>query len=227
MKKPIAIFSLSLVICLLCISCETEKKTLSAKGYVRQLSHRDSLVAFIYEDNGKQGLIATTGDTLLRAKYDFIEDYVEYGLVMTDSGGYDASGTDYIHYETNKIGLIDYKGNILFEPQFDRVVFNGYPYALVKKGDKYGFINSKGKYVVELKYNYASPFFKIGSGFAIVENEDGYGVIDSTDRFVLPPIYDSLNMWYATGYSKDTMLVIINGHDSSFFINHEGLIFDL
>lgn len=226
MKQLFIIFLIALFSASFYVGCKREKQTFTAKGYDRQLIHMDSLVGLIYEEKGKQGLKAINGDILLPAKYDYIQAYVEYGLVKTDSGGHDASGSDYFHYETNKIGLIDYKGNILFEPQFDAVAFNGYPYILVGKNGKYGFIYNKGKFVIDLKYNYASPFFKIGPGFAVVENESGYGIIDSTDSFILPPLYDSLTMWYATGYSKDTMIVIINQNDSSFFINHEGRIFD-
>lgn len=210
------------------ISCDRTESlkfsNLSAKGYERQLNGKDRILAFIYEENGKQGLKDTLGNIILQAKYDYIEDWVQFGVVRVDSGGKDQSGFDYIHYEMNKIGLIDYKGNVLFEPQFDEVNFNGYPIALVKKNGKYGYINNKGHYEVDLIYDDAKTF---QNGFAIVKTQYGYGLINSEYNFVIEPQLDTLQLWYATGFSKDTMLLVFNNMDSTKMINNNGEIFDI
>jgi hypothetical protein len=196
------------------------QKKVSANGYERQLSTSKGSVAVIFEENGKQGLRDTLGNIILSAKYDYIEDWIQFGVVRTDSGGEDQSEYDYIHYEMNKIGLIDYKGNIIFEPQFDELNFGGFPLAVVRKNDKFGFINPKGEYVVELKYDSAGIF---QNGFAMVELNSKKGLINERGEYVVEPKYDFLLHGYATGFGKDTMILLLD--NKGLMINKEGKIF--
>lgn len=218
--KIITFFSLLLAL----FACDRPMKNMSAKGYERQLANRDKVLAIIYEANGKQGLKDTLGNIILPAKYDYIQEWLQYGVALTDLGGRDASGHDYVHYEMDKIGLVDYKGNILFEPQFETVIFNGNPIALVKKDRKFGYINNKGQYEIDLIFEDARPF---QNGFAVVKPQSGYGLINTEYEYVIEPQLDSLQLWYATGFSKDTMLLIFNHQDSTKMINNQGEIFDV
>lgn len=199
----------------------TEHSKLSACGYERQLNTSKHLLAFIFEEGGKQGLRDTLGNIILAAKYDYIEDWVQFGVVRIDSGGEGQSEYDYTHYDMNKIGLIDYKGNTIFEPQFDELNFGGFPLAVVKKGSKYGYINPKGEYVVDLKYDSAGIF---QNGFAVVELDSMKGLIDEYGEYVVEPKYDFLLHGYATGFGKDTMILILDS--KSLMINKGGEIFE-
>lgn len=211
-----------IIVALLPFSCG---KSDSAKHeYKRQLHLGDELVAFIFEENGKQGLEDTLGNVILPAKYDYIEDWVQFGVVRTDLGGEDQSGDDYIHYEMNKIGLVDYKGNVLFEPQFDELNFAGYPLAVVSKDGKYGFINNNGEIIIDLKYDSAGIF---QNGFAVIKTDSGFGLINPKDEFIIEPNLDTLMHGYATGYSKDTMILIFNHYEEVKYINKQGEIFKL
>ncbi len=59
--------------------------------------------------------------------------------------------------------------------------------AVVKKGNKYGFINEKYKIVVPLKYKYVNNFI---NGYAIVVGfNDKFGIIDRKGKEVLSPLY--------------------------------------
>ena len=46
--------------------------------------------------------------------------------------------------------MIDYKGNILFRPQFDDLNFALQPRGLLSKNGKYGYINMKGEIEIPL-----------------------------------------------------------------------------
>lgn len=200
---------------------DSEHSKLSAKGYERQLNTNKHLVAFIFEENGKQGLRDTLGNIILPAKYDYIEDWIQFGVVRTDSGGKDQSAYDYVHYEMDKIGLIDYTGKVIFEPQFDELNFGGFPLAVVKKDDKYGYINPKGEYVVDLKYDSAGIF---QNGFAVVEIDSKKGLINELGEYVVEPEYDFLLHGYTTGFGKDTMILMLDR--KGLMINKEGEIFE-
>ena len=219
--SKIIFVTLTLIQCGCTNDQNSDPAILSAKGYERKLNTSKNLVAFIFEEHGKQGLRDTLGNVILPAKYDYIEDWVQFGVVRTDSGGEDQSEYNYIHYEMNKIGLIDYKGNIIFEPQFDELNFGGFPLAVVKKGGKYGFINSKGEYVIDIKYDSAGIF---QNGFAVVEIDSKKGLINEHGEYVVEPKYDFLFHGYATGFGKDTMILVLDR--KGLMINKEGKIFE-
>jgi hypothetical protein len=199
----------------------SDRPKFSAKGYERPLYSNDQLVAWIYEEDQKQGLRDTLENIILPAKYDYIESWIQFGVIRVDSGGQDKSSYDYVHYEMNKIGLIDYKGNIIFEPQFDKLVFAGYPLALVKRDNKYGYINSKGEFVIDLKFDSASAF---KNGFAVVETKGKQGLINDRGDYVVKPLYDLINHNWANGFSRDTMFLRLDS--DIMMINKEGIIFE-
>lgn len=183
----------------------------------------DKVVAKIFSDNGRQGLKDTLGNVLVPAKYDYIDDYPVFGLLQTDLGGKKIDDFDLVGYEMEKIGLIDTKGNIIAEPQYDEVNFNWFPLGLVKKNGKFGYIDRKGKIKIPIEYLHASPF---QNGFAVVKTKSGYGLIDSTNSLIILPKYDSLMLGYAEGYSKDTMLLLFDDFTKSSMITSKGKIFE-
>ncbi len=198
---------------------------LNSKGYDRPvISNQREIVAWVFEEDNKQGLKDTLGNVLIPPKYDYIEDWLQWGVLLTDSGGYDDSSYDYVHYQMNKIGLIDIKGNILFEPQFDLVHFgrtNSKARALVIKNDKYGYIDNKGNFIIDLKLDSASIFI---SGYAAIKPENKVGLIDYNGNYVVEPIYDKIQLGYATGFTKDTIYLVLD--KKVLMINHKAQIFE-
>jgi len=217
--RELFIFFLILFLVAACNRSDLPK--LSAKGYERQLVKGDQIVAWIYEKDERQGLRDTLGNIILPAKYDYIESWIQFGVIRVDSGGQDKSDYDYVHYEMNKIGLIDHKGNIIFEPQFDELVFAGYPLALVKKDNKYGYINNNGDFVIDLKFDSASVF---KNGFAVVETKGKQGLINDQGDYVVKPVYNLINHNWATGFGRDTMFLRLDSDIK--MINKEGIIFE-
>lgn len=64
----------------------------------------------------------------------------------------------------------------------------GPPLAPVKVGEKWGYINSTGKYLIASRFNDASRFYE---GLAAVEISDTWGFIDTSGKLVINPQFDS------------------------------------
>lgn len=60
-----------------------------------------------------------------------------------------------------------------------------------KEGEVYGYINSRGIFVIEPAYSSAYEFNS--SGLAIVRVGEKFGVINKTGEYVISPVYNSIN----------------------------------
>ena len=61
--------------------------------------------------------------------------------------------------------------------------------SAVKKNEKWGYINKKGKVVIQFKYDEVYNFFE---GLAIVKIKNKYGIIDKKGKVVIPIKYDAV-----------------------------------
>lgn len=75
----------------------------------------------------------------------------------------------------------------------------------VKIGDKWGYINNKGQYVVNPVYDYAEV---MNCGLALISSGGKYGYIDVKGNVVIEPKYIS-----ATSFSEDKAFVTLPGTD--------------
>lgn len=90
-------------------------------------------------------------------------------------------------------GFIDKTGAMVIEPQFEAAGPFSQGLALVRIGDKYGFIDREGKYAIPLqnKYLYGPPFY---GDFAAVWNKDGKGdLIDKSGKILCDFRYRSIS----------------------------------
>ena len=139
-------------------------------------------------------------------------DKKEEKCVIPDVEGYDLVGclrdglagvikqSNDEYEKTNRVGYIDKDGQLIIPFEFDAIVageggesleFNDFSEGLaaVSKNDKYGFVDTKGKVVIEPKYEWASSF---SDGLAIVSTEGLYGAIDKQGKTVIPFEYQAL-----------------------------------
>jgi hypothetical protein len=179
-------------------SCENNK----VDNLRVQIHSGDKIVAFIYEDAGKQGLIDTNNNIILKAQFDYIQHWQECGLIVVDSGGKLINGGDYIDYKFCKYGLIDLKGRVLFRPQFDKIIISDNS-ALVRKDSLYGFINDQGNWLIKPKYKYAAPF---DNGAAIVKINNHQFLINKKDEIISHISFDTI--W---GFKNTISVVSQNG----------------
>lgn len=73
-----------------------------------------------------------------------------------------------------------------------------------KTGQLYGYINEKGKWIIESKYTNAYDFNK--NGLAIVSENDGTGAIDYKGEYVIAPIYESISP-----FKEERAIFVLNG----------------
>lgn len=86
------------------------------------------------------------------------------------------------------------------------------PTAVVKKFNRYGFINRSGFLIIGFKYEYAENF---ENNLALVVQGGKYGFISTNDKLVIPLEFD-----YALSFRGNRALVVKNG--KWFFINKKG-----
>jgi hypothetical protein len=74
-----------------------------------------------------------------------------------------------------------------FEPKFDVVYSFSEGFARVRLDDKWGFIDTKGNYLVEPKFNFIDEF---SAGFAHVNLDDKWGIIDKKGNCLFETKFD-------------------------------------
>ncbi|GKX30271.1 hypothetical protein SH1V18_27510 [Vallitalea longa] len=184
--------------------------------------------------NGKRGFINSKGEIIVP----FIYDYM---WLFND-------GFTYVK-KNKKYGLIDKKGNEVIPCEYDSLDYLGGSYeniVLVGKGGqesyfiddpylndrintsnkKFGFINTEGKNVTPITYDYAELFYNGFAKVAIGGNGGSgktnyccgkFGFIDLSGKEVVPLIYDHVgefSSYLYKGKIKGTVPVSIGGYGS-------------
>ena len=67
------------------------------------------------------------------------------------------------------------------------------------KGDKYGFVNDKGEFVIEATYDEVDSF---SNGIALVKKGGKYGFINESGKYVIQPKYTSIGMYDSLNLCK-------------------------
>jgi hypothetical protein len=176
-------------------SCGHQQKQ---EEWLRQIQGKDKILTFIYEKDGKQGLLDTNGQVLLKAQFDYIQDWQVDNLILVDSGGHPINGGDYMGYEFNKYGVITTAGKVLFRPQFGKAVIRDKA-VMVKKDSLWGYVDDQGNWIIEPAYKDASAFYK---GTAIVLDKGKFYLINKKKELVNAIPFDSI--W---GFNNDVTVV--------------------
>jgi len=132
--------------------------------------------ANVYRDE-KYGYIDVEGTLVVPCDYDSAADFSE-GLACVSK---EINGQ-------KQYGYIDVDGNIVMP-------FGTYDYAssfycglaVVKQGDKYGFIDHSGQMAIAAEWDGAGKFL---NGYACVVKDGKYGCIDTSGNIVIEPQYD-------------------------------------
>lgn len=128
-----------------------EVTAISTKGTASNMPYEKRVLR--YKQNGKYGLVDYDGKIITKPIYEEIE-----GLENKES--------ELLVKKEGKYGVINQKGARIIKTQYDEIIADGYydenqKYALsgyvvgtkTEDGYRYGYINSKRKKVLELKYN--------------------------------------------------------------------------
>ena len=169
--------------------------------------------------NGKFAVIDRDGKQWTDFVFENPDTFQANGYALARRGGFDVlvdltgktcQEYDYL-FPTNKdgwykakkdkkYGFVDYRGQPL--PGIDwyeelDTFSNGL--AAVRKGDKYGYINSKGEVAIESRFSSASAF-QGDMAWAALEYGQ-YGLIDKKGNFIIKPEY-SEGRFIAPGFSQ-------------------------
>jgi hypothetical protein len=195
-----------LFIFLLFYSCETPES-----DNLTQIVGSDKILAFVYSENGKSGLMDTNKTVILPAQFDYIEDWQVDNLIRIDSGGEKINGGCVVGYNFKKYGLINTQGQILFRPQFDELRISNNA-ALVRVDSLFGFVDNKGNWIVKPKYKVAYPFYK---GTAVIQDSGQFLLINKQGQRITLQTFDTI--W---SFKNDVAVVVKNKKWG--FINYQG-----
>ncbi|MBH5320339.1 WG repeat-containing protein [Paenibacillus sp. GSMTC-2017] len=124
-------------------------------------------VAIVSVD-GMFGLINKSGEQIVEPIYTEMGDFVEgFSTVINDEG---------------LSGIIDTTGKEVLPLKYDFVDIFKEDLAAVLTGDKWGFVDKKGKLVIPATFQDASRFY---NGYAVIVNEEGHvGFINKTGKVI-------------------------------------------
>ncbi|MFN6379273.1 MAG: WG repeat-containing protein [Flavobacteriales bacterium] len=143
-------------------------------------------ISIFSRNAGKLGMIDSKGKVIVEEKYNRIE-FVEYGK----------------YYRTvlnGKVGVIDYYGNEIILPSFDFVTeFKGFGVKteydpdnlfLVKRDGKFGVINSKGEFIIDMVYD----DLMVMEDFVVFKVNSFYGLMDMNFKVILMPEFTKIKV---------------------------------
>ncbi|MEM9120704.1 MAG: WG repeat-containing protein [Cyanobacteria bacterium P01_F01_bin.56] len=135
------------------------------------------------------GLMNPQGEIVVRPRYDYID--IQSGCLA-------------VIVEGNRYGAIDLDGNVIIPPTFSYIGDFSEGLAIAQKiaNEKYGYIDSRGKFVIDPIQEISYPPSNSGNlefperrnfydGRALYKNRDGkYGYINRAGEIVIAPVFD-------------------------------------
>lgn len=137
----------------------------------------------VVEKNGMQGIIDTLNNVLSDFQWDWTESFNEHGIARVRLD--------------DRFGLISrgLKDSLLIPVDYEALGDYNEGRALLAKEGKYGFVDTTGKEVIPMKYDFnqeALSRSKFENGFAWVNQEGKVGVIDTSGEKVYPCIFEDV-----------------------------------
>ena len=195
----------------------------------------------------KWGYIDRTGEFVIQPKFDDTPSLFTEGLAQVVIKVNIIEKTvlkDKLTIREETYGFIDRNGNLVeslkFIEEYTRFVDG---LAKVKKGEKFGYVDKTGRFVIEARFANAEDFseevavVRTNKSFSSLEGGDEssvkYGFIDRSGKFVIKPQFDGVesfseglavvNIGYKYGYIDKTGKVVIAPRFDSAFAFSEGL----
>jgi hypothetical protein len=172
--------------------------------------------AIVIDNNGKYGTIDKDGKWLINPQFEgLMADGDLLGFVENKKYGWgDLNGKIIIPaqftwigagFRTNdivsviidgKVGFVDKKGNIQFDDECNFIKLVGYHNLIpVRKGDKWGYVDTKGKWLIDAQFEDAWGF--VGDVAPVAANKK-IGFINKEGKYVAQPVYK--NALFGNGY---------------------------
>lgn len=175
------------------------KELFSIKDAEHVKIFKDGIAAYSKKDSisEKWGFVSTSGETIIQPKFYATGNFSEGLCAVKDEAGnwtyIDKKGvvkfeksygsaTDFINKKAivqnlfeEKFGVIDSDGNYLIEPTLDSIAADKDSF-LIKKNDKWGWLDGTQKAIIEPQFDEAFPFGE--NELTVVKKNGFYGYID-------------------------------------------------
>ena len=134
------------------------------------------------------GLFSCKSRPKEKSDQESFEDILNDPRVNTKEVG-EREGIEYFQYEKDgKMGFRDLDGNIVIEAKFDMAEMFSEGYSSVRVGNKHGFIDKKGEYILPLQaYEFLGS---LHNGLASVRINDKVGFINIKGQEIIKPQFD-------------------------------------
>lgn len=148
---------------------------------------------YIFEEQGKQGLLNAQGQIVVEPLYDKI-NWAGKDHVIVKNG--------------SKIGWTDLQGQEIVPPEYDSIKTISPELFYVKNGRKSGIINRNNQVIIPVEYKSAGLYDKY---FIVSNNKDKVGVFDLSGHEVLPCLYKEVHY-----DAKNTVFLVKNDKTYSY-----------
>ncbi|MEM0940078.1 MAG: WG repeat-containing protein [Bacteroidota bacterium] len=144
------------------------------KNTYRPLTKKGSGL-LVQDEEGLIGLLNKSGDMIV---------YPTYHAIYYWDGFYEL-------VDGNTAVLIDSQGMMVFGPEeeIQKIGGIGEGYLLIKKNDRWGFLDLQGRLRISNRYNGAQPF---SEGLAAVKLREKWGFINKDESLVIQPYYEKV-----------------------------------
>lgn len=128
----------------------------------------------VAKKNGKIGLINTEGKTVIPYQYEYVSEL------------YNAFSFAFREGENSKMGLMDLKGNVLLNPEYDFIFPWEDGMVYLRKGNKQGVADKYGTILLPAEYK---DIHKLSDEMMLLEKDEKYGFANSKGEITIPLIY--------------------------------------
>ena len=159
--------------------------------------------------NCRWGFIDTLGRQVIKADYDWVEEFNNGTAIVRKGDKYGVINTsgklvidliyDHIQYMPNadqqlfqvaianrRQGIINRNGKVVIDLNYDKVTAFKEGKVAVKKGKSWGFADTTGKVVIDVKYYKVQPFHE---GLAAVMYRGKWGYVNHSGEMVIKPVF--------------------------------------
>ncbi|MGR6087054.1 MAG: WG repeat-containing protein [Arcticibacter sp.] len=127
---------------------------------------------------GTFGIADTAGNVLIGDSFDKV-DLFENGIAIV--------------YEEGKGGILEIgEDRFLTDSEFDSTGYFSFGFLPVRIGDKWGAVDSSGKFILQTQFLSLTP---LPNGYFAVASENGYGIVDVNATQIVDAKYDNFELF--------------------------------
>ncbi|MBU3112349.1 WG repeat-containing protein [Clostridium lacusfryxellense] len=159
-------------------------------------------IDYDYTTNFYNGVAAVKkGDkwSIISKDFKAVTGYIYEDIVFDDSNICSRNGIIFAKKD-GKYSMLDLTGTSITKDTYEAVkMFASAEPAALKKNSKWGFVNSKGKVIIDFKYDDADSF---SLGIAPVSINGKWGYINLKGEIVIPNEFDGAKPFYKSGVAS-------------------------